>query len=240
MVKWSDLLSDEAMQLSVQLAGTAKLERERGKTIYPPQEQIFRALNLTPPEKVKVCLIGQDPYHTPGQADGLAFSISSGNKLQPSLVNIFKELQEDCGIPAPPDGDLSRWAHNGVLLLNTTLTVYEGQPNSCATWGWDKFTKEVLQKATKLPQPIVFILLGASAQNLLKDLLSCAAIIEDNGHIIRENLIKKAYVLSSHPSPFSATKPCKNTPPFRGSKPFSATNKLLVEMGGEEIDWRLA
>ena len=124
---------------------------------------------------------------------------------------------------------------NGVLLLNTSLTVYEHQANSCVRWGWDRFTKSVLQTATKLPQPVVFL----NAQDLLKDLISCAAVYEDGGHIVKENLIKKAYVLSSHPSPFSATRPCRGTPAFRGSKPFSTANKLLTDMGGTPIDWSL-
>jgi uracil-DNA glycosylase len=207
--------------------------------LYPPQDQIFRALQLTKPEDVRVCIVGQDPYHTPGQANGLAFSIAPGNPLQPSLVNIFKELEEDVGIKKPEDGDLTKWAENGVLLLNTSLTVYEHQANSCAKWGWDKFTKSVLQAATKLPQPVVFLLWGANAQDLLNDLISCAAVYEDGKHIVKENLIKKAYVLSSHPSPFSATRPCRGTPAFRGSKPFSTANTLLTSMGGTPIDWSL-
>lgn len=169
----------------------------------------------------------------------MAFSIAEGNKLQPSLVNIFKELENDCGIPCPASGDLAKWAQNGVLLLNTTLTVYEHKANSCAGWGWSNFTKALLQAATRLPQPIVFLLWGSNAQGLLKDLISCAAVHEDQGHVIRENLIKKAYVLSSHPSPLSAYKPCKGTPAFMGSKPFSTANRLLVEMGGDAIDWAL-
>lgn len=155
------------------------------------------------------------------------------------MVNIFKELEEDVGVKRPESGDLTKWAENGVLLLNTSLTVYEHQANSCVRWGWDRFTKSVLQAATKLPQPVVFLLWGSNAQDLLKDLISCAAVYEDGGHIVKENLIKKAYVLSSHPSPFSATRPCRGTPAFRGSKPFSTTNKLLTDMGGTPIDWNL-
>lgn len=235
MAKWSKILPQETLYLATELEAHAQEERNNGKVLYPPQEQIFRALQLTEPEDVRVCLVGQDPYHTPGQANGLAFSIASGNPLQPSLVNIFKELEEDVGIKRPESGDLTRWAENGVLLLNTSLTVYEHQANSCVRWGWDKFTKSVLQAATQLPQPVVFLLWGSNAQ----DLISCAAIYEDGKHIVRENLIKKAYVLSSHPSPFSATRPCRGTPAFRGSKPFSTTNQLLVDMGGTPIDWSL-
>jgi uracil-DNA glycosylase len=227
------------LYLATELEAHAQEERDNGKKLYPPQDQIFRALQLTKPEDVRVCIVGQDPYHTPGQANGLAFSIAPGNPLQPSLVNIFKELEEDVGIKKPEDGDLTKWAENGVLLLNTSLTVYEHQANSCAKWGWDKFTKSVLQAATKLPQPVVFLLWGANAQDLLNDLISCAAVYEDGKHIVKENLIKKAYVLSSHPSPFSATRPCRGTPAFRGSKPFSTANTLLTSMGGTPIDWSL-
>lgn len=239
MSKWSEILPQEALYLATELEAHAQEERDNGKKLYPPQNQIFRALQLTKPEDVRVCIVGQDPYHTPGQANGLAFSIAPGNPLQPSLVNIFKELEEDVGIKKPEDGDLTKWAENGVLLLNTSLTVYEHQANSCAKWGWDKFTKSVLQAATKLPQPVVFLLWGANAQDLLNDLISCAAVYEDGKHIVKENLIKKAYVLSSHPSPFSATRPCRGTPAFRGSKPFSTANTLLTSMGGTPIDWSL-
>lgn len=175
MSKWSEILPQDALYLATELEAHAQEERDNGKILYPPQEQIFRALQLTKPEDVRV---GQDPYHTPGQANGLAFSIAPGNPLQPSLVNIFKELEEDVGIKRPESGDLTKWAENGVLLLNTSLTVYEHQANSCVRWGY----------------------------------------------IVKENLIKKAYVLSSHPSPFSATRPCRGTPAFRGSKPFSTAN----------------
>lgn len=239
MSKWSEILPQEALYLATELEAHAQEERDNGKKLYPPQDQIFRALQLTKPEDVRVCIVGQDPYHTLGQANGLAFSIAPGNPLQPSLVNIFKELEEDVGIKKPEDDDLTKWAENGVLLLNTSLTVYEHQANSCAKWGWDKFTKSVLQAATKLPQPVVFLLWGANAQDLLNDLISCAAVYEDGKHIVKENLIKKAYVLSSHPSPFSATRPCRGTPAFRGSKPFSTANTLLTSMGGTPIDWSL-
>lgn len=239
MSKWSEILPQETLYLATELEAHAQEERDNGKKLYPPQDQIFRALQLTKPEDVRVCIVGQDPYHTPGQANGLAFSIAPGNPLQPSLVNIFKELKEDVGIETPENGDLTKWAENGVLLLNTSLTVYEHQANSCAKWGWDKFTKSVLQAATRLPQPVVFLLWGANAQDLLNDLISCAAVYEDGKHIVKENLIKKAYVLSSHPSPFSATRPCRGTPAFRGSKPFSTANTLLTSMGGTPIDWSL-
>ena len=236
---WSDILPQETLDIGMNLGLRAYEERKQGKIIYPPQEDIFKALRLTHPDKVKVCIVGQDPYHTPGQANGLAFSIASGNPLQPSLVNIFKELKEDIGIDIPSNGDLSKWADNGVLLLNTTLTVYEHQANSHAVWGWKKFTKSVLQTAHSLPQPIVFVLWGASAQELLPDLITKAGVYCASGKIVTENLVKKAFVLSSHPSPLSAGRQCKGSPAFKGSRPFSTINKLLTDMGGEPMDWSL-
>lgn len=125
-----------------------------------------------------------------------------------------------------------------MLLINASLTVYEHQANSCVNWGWNKFTTAILKAATQLPQPIVFMLWGANAQNLLKDLNS-SPMVWDGPGIARENLIKKAYILSSHPSPFSVSKPCKGTPSFKGSKPFSTANSLLLSMGGEPVDWTL-
>lgn len=237
-MKWSEILPQEALDLSTQLEERALRERNEGKLIWPAQDQIFRALQLTAPEDVKVCIVGQDPYHTPGQANGLAFSVAPGHPLQPSLRNIYTELCNDIGCEYPPNGDLTPWAQKGVLLLNTSLTVYEHQANSHVSWGWNKFSKAVLQAATKLPQPIVFILWGANAQDFLKDLISCAAVHQEK-HIIIERLVNKAYILSSHPSPFSASKPCRGMPAFKGSKPFSTANRLLEEMGGEPIIWNL-
>lgn len=236
-MKWSELLDKNILELSSKLENRALEERNAGKGICPPQEQIFRALQLTTPDNVKVCIVGQDPYHTPGQANGLAFSVNNGT--QPSLNNIFTELVNDIGCGRPTTGDLTPWAEKGVLLLNTALTVYEHQANSHVGWGWNKFTKAVLQAAHSLPQPIVFVLWGANAQDLLNDLITCAAVYHDNSHIVTENLVKKAFVLSSHPSPFSASRTCRGTPAFKGSKPFSTTNQLLIDMGGEAIDWRL-
>lgn len=143
-------------------------------------------------------------------------------------------------MPRPQTGDLTKWAEQGVLLLNTSLTVYEHQANSHVGWGWDRFVKGILQAAHNLPQPIVYILWGANAQGLMKDLITSPAIYpNEDSHVMIENLTKKAYVLSSHPSPFSASRPCKGTPAFKGSKPFSTTNQLLINMGGEPIDWNL-
>lgn len=234
-MKWSSILDTDTLKLGSDLANRALEERELGKSICPPQELIFKALELTPPDKTKVCIVGQDPYHTPGVANGLAFSAPTIK--QPSLTNIFKELSTDLGINPPSSGDLTPWAKRGVLLLNTSLTVYAHQPNSHSKWGWRDFAKGVLKVAHSLPQPVVFIFWGANAQSLLNSLITSPSVYHDHNKIVTENLVKKAYILSSHPSPFSASKKCGDTPPFIGSKPFSTANNLLIKMGGEPIDW---
>ena len=160
MVKWSDILSPAALEKAKQLQARVKKEGANGHIIYPPQDQIFRALTLTQPEAVKVVIIGQDPYHGPGQANGLAFSVSPGVAIPPSLRNIFKELQDDLGCPPPKSGDLTPWAERGVLLLNTSLTVEQGKPASHAAWGWQLFVSDICRACVALPQPIVFLLWG--------------------------------------------------------------------------------
>lgn len=235
-MSWSKLLPQETLDLCDNLLGYDAEIRKSGKyKLCPSHDDILRALKLTPPEKTRVVIVGQDPYHTPGIADGLAFSCKQG--IQPSLRNI---LNETCGgCPAEGKGDLSSWAEQGVLLLNTTLTVKEHQPNSCANWGWKNFTYEVLSAATRLPQPVVFMLWGASAYNLVDKLISCAAVYDKENGLVLERLIKKAYICSSHPSPFSASRPSGGWPAFKGSKPFAKANNLLISMGGEPIDWSL-
>ena len=164
---WKEILPPDVQALGAGLAERAAREREAGHTIYPPQEQIFRALELTPPEKVKVCLVGQDPYHEAGQANGLCFSVNRGVLFPPSLRNIFKELVSDIGCPYPKSGDLTHWAKQGVLMLNTVLTVQEGAANSHKNWGWQNFTQAVFAACAKLPQPIVFITWGGQARAFL-------------------------------------------------------------------------
>lgn len=136
---WSDIIPQDVQALGAELAKRAACEREAGRTIYPPQEQIFRALELTTPEKVKVCLVGQDPYHEAGQANGLCFSVNRGVLFPPSLKNVFKELVSDIGCPYPKSGDLTHWAEQGVLMLNTVLTVQDGTANSHRNWGVAEF-----------------------------------------------------------------------------------------------------
>lgn len=236
-MKWNDIINKDALNVGYNLANYAQQERERGKLICPPQDQIFRALTLTPPDKMKVCIVGQDPYHTPGQANGLAFSVNIG--MQPSLKNIFDELVADLGCGRPATGDLTPWAERGVLLLNSALTVYEHQANSHANWGWQTFTAAVMDAAIYLPQPLVFVLWGANAQKLRKNLIIKAAVYSENNQVIRQRAIKKAIIQSSHPSPLSVNKSSGGTPAFKGSKPFSLINNLLIEMGGEPINWEI-
>ena len=189
------------------------------ETVYPPREQLFRAFDLTPPDRVRVVILGQDPYHGPGQAMGLAFSVAEGVKLPPSLRNIFQELSADLGCPAPVCGDLTFWAEQGVLLLNTVLTVHSGHANSHSSLGWQAFTDQVIASLADLPQPIAFVLWGAQAQK-------------------KEILIQPAcgprLVLSGpHPSPLSAYRG------FFGSRPFSRINAFLSQQGATPIRWTL-
>lgn len=192
-------------------------EERREHTVYPSEEDLFSAFRLTPYEKVEVLLLGQDPYHGQGQAHGLAFSVQPGVKPPPSLVNIFKELQSDVGVPKPKDGSLIPWAERGVLLLNAVLTVREGEPNSHARHGWEHFTDAVIQKVSARPEPVVFMLWGSYAQKK-------KALIDTSRHVILEGV---------HPSPLSAKKG------FFGSRPFSRANAALEKAGREPIDWAL-
>jgi len=184
-------------------------------TIYPPGKQIFSAFDHTPFDDVKVVIIGQDPYHGAGQAHGLSFSVPEGIKQPPSLKNIFKELDSDLGIPAVQSGNLERWAEQGVLLLNATLTVRASQAGSHQNKGWEEFTDAAIQKLSDEKEHLVFILWGAYAQKK-------GSIIDSSKHFI---------IKSPHPSPFSAHNG------FFGSKPFSKTNSYLKSVGKKEISW---
>ncbi|MFD2215187.1 uracil-DNA glycosylase [Metabacillus endolithicus] len=192
-------------------------EEYEQQTIFPERENIFRALNETPYDKVKAVIIGQDPYHGEGQAQGLSFSVQPGVKLPPSLRNIYMELQDDINCPLPENGSLVKWAKEGVLLLNTVLTVRKGEPASHAKKGWEMFTDEIIKKLDQKHQPIVFILWGKHAQQKKQ-------LIDSSKHFVIE---------SAHPSPFSARKG------FFGSKPFSKTNEYLRNQNIKEIDWSL-
>jgi len=185
-------------------------------TVYPPREDLFSALELTKPEQVRVVILGQDPYHEPGQAHGLAFSVREGVKIPPSLVNIYKELESDLGIPPKPHGCLTGWAEQGVLLLNTVLTVEQGKANSHKNYGWQKFTDAVLAAVSQLPQPMAFVLWGGQAQKK-------APLIAQNG--------PRLILQGPHPSPLSSYRG------FFGSRPFSQINAFLEQNGEPPIDW---
>ena len=187
------------------------------KTIYPNMNDIFNCFKLTDYSSVKAVILGQDPYHGYGQAHGLCFSVKKGVTPPPSLKNIYKELQLDLGITPPNHGELTQWAENGVLLLNTVLTVREGNPNSHKDCGWQWFTDEVIKKLNERNKPIVFILWGGNARSKKK-------FIDQNKHFIIE---------SAHPSPLSAYNG------FFGSKPFSKTNELLSSVNIEPINWNI-
>ena len=191
-------------------------ERSRA-TVYPPHEDVFAALHLTPYADTRVLILGQDPYHGPGQAHGLCFSVRPGVRIPPSLVNIHKELHADLGIPVPDHGNLEGWARQGVLLLNATLTVRAGQAGSHQGKGWERFTDEVITAVNDKPEHVVFILWGGYARKK-------KALIGRSRHTIVE---------SPHPSPLSAHNG------FFGSKPFSQTNDALVAHGHPPIDWTL-
>ncbi len=194
------------------------LARERAEhDVFPPADQVFAALELTPYEDVSVLAVGQDPYHDDGQAHGLAFSVRPGVKPPPSLVNIFKELRDDLGCPVPNNGTLIPWARQGVLLLNTVLTVRAHSPASHKGKGWEKFTDAVIRKVSEKADRVVFVLWGKPAQQKKK-------LLEGGDDVVLE---------SAHPSPLSA----RNG--FFGSRPFSKVNAALREAGKKEIDWRL-
>ncbi|GGD60589.1 uracil-DNA glycosylase [Erythrobacter arachoides] len=195
-------------------------EAAAGRTVYPPRADRFRALALTPLDRVKVVILGQDPYHGPGQAMGLAFSVPAGVKPPPSLVNIFKELEADCGIARPAHGDLSGWARQGVLLLNTALTVEAGKAGSHARAGWAAVTDAVVQAVAAREEPSVFILWGSHAQAKAARVAGLRA-----GPHLR--------IESPHPSPLSAYRG------FFGSRPFSRANDFLGAHGRGGVDWAL-
>ena len=197
------------------------------EAIYPPQEDILAALAFTAPADVRVVILGQDPYHEANQAMGLSFSVPRGQKLPPSLRNIYKELSADLGCPAPQSGDLTSWAEQGVLLLNTTLTVREHAANSHSKLGWKTLTDYIVQRCFDLPQPIVFLAWGRHAIDMVA---SAQEKAKDISHV--------SVIASTHPSPLSATRAAGETPAFIGSRPFSRCNRVLQEKGSKPIDWQ--
>ncbi len=203
-----------------QLGGWLKAEEQAGKAIYPPRGSRLRALELTPLESVRAVILGQDPYHGPGQAHGLCFSVPRGVRPPPSLVNVFKELQADLGIAPPAHGNLESWARAGVLLLNNALTVEDGQAGSHQQRGWEEITDALVAAVAARPDPTVFILWGSHAQKKAQRI----AALQDGRHLLLQSV---------HPSPLSAHRG------FFGSKPFSRANAFLERHGRGGIDWRL-
>lgn len=214
---WDEFLKDDfASENYLKLREFLKREYS-SREIYPPAEDIFNCFKLTPLSNLKAVILGQDPYHEPNQAHGLCFSVRDGVKLPPSLQNIFKELHDDLGLPVYKTGDLTEWAKNGVLLLNTTLTVRRGMANSHFNHGWETFTDGVIKKISDNLENVVFILWGSNARSKKK-------FIDTTKHCVIE---------SAHPSPLSAYNG------FFGSRPFSKANAYLKSKGLPEINWSL-
>ncbi len=214
---WQSLLTSTLERADFQ-ALSAKVDAAYdASTVYPPREKIFSAFQLTPPETVRVVILGQDPYHEPGQAQGLAFSVPDGIKIPPSLVNIYKERESDLGIPPSPTGDLTHWAKQGVFLINAVLTVEQGKANSHKDYGWQEFTDQVVAAIAGLPQPVAFVLWGAQAQKKAK--------------MAADSPYPRLVLQSPHPSPLSAYRG------FFGSRPFSRINEFLIQHGEAPVQW---
>ena len=214
---WKDLLEDEFNKEYYQTLRNFLTNEYKTKTIYPDKYDIFNALHFTSYKDIKVVILGQDPYHGPGQAHGLSFSVNPGIKIPPSLLNIYKELNSDLGCYIPNNGYLKKWADQGVLLLNTSLTVRAGEANSHKSIGWEIFTDKIISLVNEKEDPVVFLLWG-------------------NNAIKKKNLItnKRHLILTSvHPSPLSASRG------FFGSKPFSKINNFLISINKKHIDWQI-
>ncbi|MFY0254323.1 uracil-DNA glycosylase [Chitinophaga sp. 30R24] len=215
---WKEALKDEFNKPYFgQIVMFLKHEKALGKVIYPPGNLIFNAFDKTPINEVKVVILGQDPYHGAGQAHGLSFSVPDGVKPPPSLVNIYKEMKTDLGLEIPESGNLTKWAENGVLLLNAFLTVRAGEPASHSKIGWGDFTDAVIRKISDQRKDVVFLLWGRFAQ--------------DKQYLI--DTTKHHILQAAHPSPFSADKG------FFGCRHFSKTNEILTKAGIAPVDWRL-
>ena len=214
---WKNALTDEFKKEYFEgIRQFIRNEKNKGKIIYPPGPQIFRAFDLTPYDRLKVVILGQDPYHGPGQAEGLSFSVPMGIKAPPSLINVYKELQVDLGIPPATHGHLVHWAQQGVLLLNAILTVNANEPGSHKQSGWENFTDAVIRKISSDKKGIIFLLWGKVAQQKQQ-------LIDSSRHHV---------LCAAHPSPLAGNA-------FQGCRHFSKTNTLLREHQLKEIDWEL-
>ena len=215
---WQGLLEDICRAEYFQRLDALVTQAYEAGEVYPPRAQLFACLEAVPPEGVRAVILGQDPYHEPGQANGLAFSVNPGVKLPPSLRNIFAELQSDCDITPPDSGDLTTWARQGVFLLNSSLTVEAGKAASHKDFGWQMFTDAVVQRLAALPQPVAFVLWGAHAQK--------------KAVIAARSPYPRLVLQAPHPSPLSAYRG------FFGSRPFSQINAFLAQHGQKQIDWQ--
>ena len=215
---WRPLLEKELSAPYFEALAARVDAARQTQEVYPPAGREFFALEKTQPQAVRAVILGQDPYHEPGQAMGLAFSVARGTALPPSLRNIYQELQGDLGLAPAPHGDLTAWAEQGVLLLNTVLTVERGKANSHANWGWQRLTDAVIAATNALSQPVAFVLWGAQAQKK-------AALVKTQA--------PRLLLTAPHPSPLSSYRG------FFGSRPFSKVNAFLQENGTEPIDWKL-
>ena len=214
---WKELLEDEFSKNYYQTLRQFLIEEYKTKKIYPDKYDIFNALHFTPYKDIKVVILGQDPYHGPGQAHGLSFSVNPGVKTPPSLLNIYKELNSDLGCYIPNNGYLKKWADQGVLLLNTSLTVRAGEANSHKNIGWQVFTDKIISLVNEKDDPVVFLLWGNNA-------IKKKELITNKRHLI---------LTSVHPSPLSASRG------FFGSKPFSKINNFLISANKKPIDWQI-
>ena len=214
---WQEVLAGEIEKPYFQKLQAYVTAERKSHTVFPPEEEVYSALEITPYENVNVLLLGQDPYHDDNQAHGLCFSVKPGIKPPPSLVNMFKELKSDIGCSVPNNGYLVPWAKQGILMINAVLTVQAHQPNSHKGQGWETFTDAIISKVNEKESPVIFVLWGGYAQKK-------APLITGKHHTILQ---------SAHPSPLSARSG------FFGSKPFSAINNLLSKNGKPEIDWQL-
>ena len=212
--RWRDAMKPHLDPDVVGPLGDFVADEYAAHTVYPPQADLFTAFRLSPPEKTRVLILGQDPYHKAGQAHGLSFSVRPGVAVPPSLRNVFKELHDDLGVPAPKSGDLSGWAADGVLLLNAVLTVRSGKPASHANRGWEHFTDAAIMALNDLDHRVVFLLWGSYARKK-------AALVTAPRHVVLE---------AGHPSPM-------NPNGFLGSRPFSATDAALTEAGLAPVHW---
>ncbi|MGD1911451.1 MAG: uracil-DNA glycosylase [Rivularia sp. (in: cyanobacteria)] len=215
---WQTVLAEELDKPYFEELQNFIEEERKSKIIYPPQEDVFSAFELTPYEQVNVLILGQDPYHGENQAHGLCFSVKPGNKIPPSLVNIYKELQDDVGFDIPDHGYLVPWAKQGILMINAVLTVQAHKPNSHKNKGWETFTDAVISQVNRKQEAVIFVLWGGYAKKKLK-------LIDTNRHTV---------IQSAHPSPLSA----RNG--FFGSKPFSKINAALAQAGKPEINYQLS